>query len=111
MPNPKKQIVSFISKINSLKTKSKIPDDKKYIWADKAKELSDYYTGNVKVPFKSNRRTFITSSSGTTIGGIVKGTEATNETTISQLFMGKESNIQYFPPFNFLSHSQCKYFY
>ena len=97
MPSPKKQIVSFISKIQAMKDKSQIPNEKKYIWADKARDIANYYSGNVKVPFVSNRPTFITSSSGTTIGGVVKGTVATNESTISQLYMSDASNIQYFP--------------
>ena len=97
MPSPKKQIVSFLNTIQAKKNKSEIPDEKKYIWADKARDIANYYSGNVKVPFASDRSTFITSSSGTTVNGIVKGTVATNETTISQLYMGKASAIQYFP--------------
>ncbi len=104
MPSPKKQIVSFINNIHAKKNKSKIPDDKKYIWADKARDVAEYYTGGVKVPFVSNRPAFITSSSGTTVNGIVKGTVATNESTISQLYMGKNSNIQYFPGDRCLNH-------
>jgi long-chain acyl-CoA synthetase len=97
MPSPKKQIVSFINKIQALKNHSQIPDEKKYIWADRARDIANYYSGEVKVPFKKDRSTFITSSSGTTVGGIVKGTVATNESTISQLYMGKVSGIQYYP--------------
>ena len=104
MPSPKKEIVSFINMIDAKKTKNKIPNEKKYIWADKARDIANYYSGNVKVPFVSNRSTFITSSSGTTVGGIVKGTVATNESTISQLFMGKASDIQYFPGDRCLNH-------
>ena len=97
MPSPKKEIVSFISKIQTIKNKSKIPNEKKYIWADKAREIADYYSGNVKVPFVSNRPSFITSSSGTTIDGVVKGTVASNEAIISQLIMGAVSDVQYYP--------------
>lgn len=104
MPSPKKQIVSFINSIEAKKNKSQIPNDKKYIWADKARDIANYYTGEVKVPFVSNRPTFITSSSGTTVNGIVKGTVATNESTISQLYMGRNSNIQYFPGDRCLNH-------
>ena len=78
MPSPTKQIVTFKNIIDSVKNRSKIPKEEKYIWADKARELANYYSGNVKVSFKENRPTFITSSSGTTVGGIVKGTIATN---------------------------------
>ncbi len=104
MPSPKKEIVSFLSKIQAMKNKTQIPDEKKYIWADKAREIANYYSGNVKVPFEANRPTFITSSSGTTVGGVVKGTVATNESTISQLYMGMASDIQYFPGDTCLNH-------
>lgn len=104
MPSPKKEIVSFINKMQSIKSKSKIPDEKKYIWTDKARDIANYYSGNVKVLFESNRPTFITSSSGTTVGGIVKGTVATNESTISQLYMGNISEIQYYPGDRCLCH-------
>lgn len=104
MPSPKKQIVSFISAIQALKSKSKIPDEKKYIWLDKAKDIADYYTGEVKVPFVPDRNIFITSSSGTSIGGVVKGTVATNESTISQLYMATASQTQFFPGDRVLNH-------
>ena len=104
MPSPKKEIVSFISKIQSLKSKSKIPNDKKYIWLDEAKKIANYYSGDVKVPFVKDRTAFITSSSGTTIGGVVKGVMATNESTISQLFMGKNTVVQYVPGDRCLNH-------
>ena len=97
MPTPLKQIVKLKDIIDARKNKSTIPNEKKYIWADKAREIANYYSGEVKVPFIPNRSTFITSSSGTTVGGIVKGTVATNESTISQLYMGNVSDIQYFP--------------
>lgn len=104
MPSPKKEIVSFISHIQSLKNKSRIPDDKKYVWLDDAKKIADYYTGEVKVPFVKDRSTFITSSSGTSVGGVVKGTVATNESTISQLFMTDASGAQFYPGDRVLNH-------
>ena len=104
MPSPKKEIVSFISKIQSLKSRSKIPNEKKYIWLDEAKKIANYYSGDVKVPFIKDRTAFITSSSGTTIGGVVKGVMATNESTISQLFMGKNTVVQYVPGDRCLNH-------
>lgn len=103
MPNPKKEIVSFLNKIQSLKNKSKIPDEKKYIFVDKAKKMADYYTGNVKVPFEKNRNAVITSSSGTT-GGIVKGVVATNESVISQVYSTTFSDIPYKKGFRTLNH-------
>ena len=104
MPSPKKEIVSFISSIQSKMKKCGIPDESKYVYADKARDMANYYTGQVKVPFMPNRTAFITSSSGTTIGGVVKGPEATNEATISQLFMGKASDTQFFPGDRCLNH-------
>lgn len=95
MPSPRKEIVSFISYVQAMKNKSLIPDEKKYIWCDKAKDISDYYAGNVKESFVPERRAFITSSSGTSVGGVVKGTVATNESTLAQLQMAAASYIDY----------------
>ena len=97
MDNPLKFAVSFASKMKAIKSKSKIPNEKKYIWLDEAKTIADYYTGIVRVPFVKDRSAFITASSGTTIGGTVKGVVATNESTIVHMQMGKMSGIQYFP--------------
>ncbi|MBR6073051.1 MAG: acyl--CoA ligase [Bacilli bacterium] len=104
MPSPKKQIVSFISMMSSLKSKSKIPDEKKYIWIDKARQIGDYYSGEVKVPFKADRTSFITSSSGTTVGGVVKGVMTTNEKVIAQLYASDSTDVQFFPGDKALSH-------
>ena len=104
MPSPKKEIVSFISKIKTLKNKSKIPDEKKYIWIDKATDIANYYSGKVKVPFVKNRRAVITSSSGTTVGGVVKGVCATNESMLSQVNSLIYSDIPYEPGFRTLNH-------
>ena len=95
MPSPKKEIVSFLSYIQAKKTKSLIPDEKKYIWLDEARQIADYYTGDVKEKFVPNRNAFITYSSGTTIDGATKGTVATNESTIAQLKMAEVSYIDY----------------
>ena len=104
MPSPKKQIVSFLSTIQALKNKSSIPNDKKYIWADKAREMAHYYSGDVKVPFEANRSSVITSSSGTTVGGIVKGVVATNESVLSQIYSATYSDIPYMPGDRILNH-------
>ena len=104
MPSPKKQIVSFLSMISSLKAHSRIPDEDKYIWIDEAKKIGGYYTGDFKVPFKPNRTSFITSSSGTTVGGVVKGVMATNETVIAQLYASDATDVQFFPGDKALNH-------
>lgn len=101
MPAPKKQIVSYLS---SIKGKVSIPKEKKYISVPKARDFAKYYDGEVNTPFVSDREAFITSSSGTTVGGIVKGTVATNESTISQLYMGAASKIQFFAGDRCLNH-------
>ena len=103
MPSPKKEIVSFINNIQAKKNKTKIPDEKKYIWIDKAREIADYYTGKVKVPFEKNRNAVITSSSGTT-GGLVKGVIATNESVISQVYSTTYSDIPYKKGYRTLNH-------
>ena len=102
MPKLKKEIVSFIEKIQERKNQSKIPDESKYIWADVAKEIANYYSGDVKVPFEKGRRAIITSSSGTT-GGL-KGTVATNESVLTQIFSTTYSDILYKPGFRTLNH-------
>ncbi len=103
MPSPKKEIVSFINNIQARKNKTEIPDEKKYIWIDKAREIADYYTGKVKVPFEKNRNAVITSSSGTT-GGLVKGVIATNESVISQVYSTTYSDIPYKKGYRTLNH-------
>ncbi len=99
-----KHIMSFFSKMKSKKDGFKIPNTKKYIRLEQVKSLSDEYKGVLKSSFVSNRAAFITSSSGTTVGGTVKGTVATNESTISQLYMANASDIQYFPGDRCLNH-------
>ena len=104
MPAPKKQIVSLATKMKAIKEKSRIPRKDKYIWLDDAKKISEYYTGPVKAKFVPNRRTFITSSSGTTVGGVVKGTVATNESALAQLFMSDATDVQFFAGDKCLNH-------
>ncbi len=87
MPSPKKQIVSLLGKLKGDKNTPKLPEGDKFLRVDAAKRYADEYTGEVRVPFVPGRPAFITSSSGTTVGGIVKGCVATNESTITQLFM------------------------
>lgn len=94
MPAPKRQLASALSR---MKNKVSIPKDSKYISVHEVRKLAEGYDGEVKASFVSSRNAFITSSSGTTVGGIVKGTVATNESTISQLYMAKVSETQYFP--------------
>ena len=101
MPFPKKLIVSALSE---MKNKIIIPKGRKYISVPEARKLASEFNGELKVPFEPARAAFITSSSGTTVDGVVKGTVATNESTISQLFMGDNSNINFFPGDRCLNH-------
>lgn len=95
MPSPKKEIVSFLGFIKGKKRNNNIQiDGKKYIGVKSAVQMSKNYTDDVRADFVTNRRAFITSSSGTS-GKVVKGAVATNETTISQLYMCTASEMQY----------------
>ena len=101
MPAPKKQIVNIISGIKGKRT---IPKDPKYITVPKAKKLADNYSGEVRVTFEENRNAFITSSSGTTVGGMVKGVIATNESVIAQAYSTLCSETPYRPGDRTLNH-------
>lgn len=95
MSGSKKQIVSLLTKLKSKNAKEF--KEEKYLSIKQAKSLAKAYTGDVKAPFVPNRSTFITSSSGTTVGGIVKGCVATNESTISQFYMCEVSQPPFYP--------------
>ncbi len=97
MPSPKKQIVSLLGKLKRNKKAPPIPHGGKYLRLDEAKKHSARFSGEVKARFVPDRAAFITSSSGTTVGGVVKGCVATNESTITQLYMSSASEVQYFP--------------
>jgi acyl-coenzyme A synthetase/AMP-(fatty) acid ligase len=101
MPAPMKQIVSTLS---GIKSKIRIPKGNKYTSVPEVRRLATSYKGEVKVPFVADRNTFITSSSGTTVGGVVKGVVATNESAIIQLYMAGASGCQYFPGERCLNH-------
>lgn len=85
----KNQIVSLSSK------SANIPKEKRFYSVKQALELSKSFKGDVKASFVENRNAFITSSSGTTIGGVVKGTIATNESALAQLFTQEASEMQW----------------
>ena len=52
----KKEIVSFLSKVKAMKTKSQIPNSEKFIWLDRAREIANYYTGNVFEVYDKEQR-------------------------------------------------------
>ena len=95
MAGVKKQVASLLSKLKSKSVKQ--PTGEKYLSVKEAKSFAKTYNGEIKAQFVPDRPAFITSSSGTTVGGVVKGCVATNESTITQLFMSEVSEVQYFP--------------
>ena len=93
MSFPQKQLVSLAGK----KSSPRFPKTSKYIFADKAiKRFSDY-SGKLKAQFKPNRTAFITSSSGTTVDGVVKGIMTTNEAAIAHCVFAEAAENRYFP--------------
>ena len=104
MPGPKKQIVSLIGRSKWRKTGLRVSDGGKYLRLSAAKKYSARFQGEIKAAFVPDRAAFITSSSGTTVGGVVKGCVATNESTIAQLYMGAASGVQFFTGERCLNH-------
>lgn len=92
MSAPKKQIVGILS---GIKSKTRIPKGEKYISVSEARKLASKFSGEIRVPFEENRNAFITSSSGTTVGGEVKGVIATNESVIAQAYSTLMSDTPY----------------
>lgn len=95
MPSPKKQIVSLLGKLKRDKNAPQIPSGGKYLRLDAAKKYSARFQGEPRVDYAPERASFITSSSGTTVGGVVKGIVATNESVISQLYYESFSELPY----------------
>ena len=81
---PLKQITSMKSYFDNKKSDCKIPDSPKYIWANKAKKISNYFTGDYKTPYEPEQTAIITTSSGTT-SHVVKGIMDTNEGILASL--------------------------
>lgn len=82
---PLKQIVQFSSYLDAIKNKSKMPSSKKFLHSKDMMKMADAYKGEYKEPFKKERVAFVTSSSGSTINGQVKGIMSTNEAAVTQL--------------------------
>lgn len=93
--------------------------DGKNMTATQAIKTYGGYSGILKANFVPERITFITSSSGTTVGGPVKGVMATNEAAISQIIQADVAEVSYFAEkrcLTFLSPTAatgmaCAYFY
>ena len=101
MPLTKRMLISAVMWV---KSQVSVPKGTKYLSVKDARKLSKHYAGDLKIPFVANRNAFITSSSGTTVGGLVKGTVATNESAVSQLFMADNSQVQFFSGDRCLNH-------
>ena len=102
MTGAKKQVVSLLTKLKSKSGKSLKED--KYLTVKQAKDLAKTYSGDLKVPFAPDRPAFITSSSGTTVGGLVKGVVATNESALGQMMSVANSDIRYSIGSRILNH-------
>ena len=102
MAGMKKHIASLFSKLKAKPTG--FPAGEKYLSVKEAKSFAKSYSGEVKVPFVSNRSAFITLSSGTTLGGVVKGVVATNESVLAQVFGLYFSEVGYLPADRTLNH-------
>ncbi|MBR0231535.1 MAG: acyl--CoA ligase [Clostridia bacterium] len=95
MATPKKQIAFLLKKLK-FKSKNQF-NGEKYFSVREAKKLAKTYTGVVKAQFAPDRPAFITSSSGTTVNGVVKGCVATNESIVSQIFINVNSEAKCSP--------------
>lgn len=102
MAGVKKQVASLLSKLKSKSIKQ--PAGKKYLSVKEAKSFAKSYSGAVKAPFVPDRPAFITSSSGTTVGGVLKGVVATNESVFVQVFGLYFSEVGYLPADRTLNH-------
>lgn len=92
---PLKQVMQFKSHLDNVKNNSKMPSSKKFLHSKDMMEMADAYKGEYKEPFKKDRVAFITSSSGSTIGGQVKGIMTTNEAAVAQLGKCVASEMPY----------------
>ena len=104
MPRPKKQLVSLLGALKGGRGTVKCPRGGKYLRLSEAKQYAKHFEGALRVPFVQDRNAFITSSSGTTVDGVVKGCVATNESTIAQQIMAAASEVQFFTGERCLNH-------
>ena len=95
MKCPMKQIAAFKNRIVK---KSILSMGDKYIYSEQATKQYYDYDGEMRPQYKKGRIAFITSSSGTTVNGVVKGVMASNEACISQTYNyiadGRFENIE-----------------
>lgn len=93
---PVKQLVQFKSYLDAVKTKSQMPKNKKFLHTKDIMEMADAYKGEYKEAYKPGRVFAITSSSGSTINGQVKGIMSTNEAALAQLAKCDAAEIPFF---------------
>ena len=82
---PLGNVVRLKERLEAVKNKSKMPSSKKFLHAKDMLEMAEAYRGEYKEEFKPGRIAYITSSSGSTIGGQVKGIMSTNEAALAQI--------------------------
>ncbi|MEE1274677.1 MAG: class I adenylate-forming enzyme family protein [Olegusella sp.] len=95
MPSPMRQALSIRSLFRRRRGLPKTTTKGKYLSVAQSKRFAKRFQGEVKARFVKGREAFITSSSGTTVNGVVKGVVATNESVISQLLMADATGVQY----------------
>lgn len=93
---PLKSIIDFKSYLDASKTKSLMPRTKKYLHSKDMMRMVEGFTGEYKEPYKKGRTAFITSSSGSTINGLVKGIKTSNEACLAQLAKCEAAEIPYY---------------
>ena len=93
---PLHQAIQFKSYLDAVKTKSQMPKNKKFLHTKDVMEMADAYTGEYKEPYKPGRIFAITSSSGSTINGQVKGIMSTNEAALAQLAKCDAAEIPFY---------------
>ena len=82
MPMPLKTIVS----LSNAKIRKALPHSEKYLTTKQAAKIYGDFGGQLEVKYDPDRIAFITSSSGTTVNGSVKGIMDTNRSVISQTY-------------------------
>lgn len=82
-------------RFSTRKLRKAIFSDAKIITAAEAIQTYGSYSGKLRADFVPERIAFITSSSGTTIGGPAKGIKSTNEATIAQIIQADVAEVNY----------------
>ena len=101
---PLGKIIDFKSYLDLSKSKSLMPKTNKYLHAKDMMRMAEGYTGVFKEPYKKGRTAIITSSSGSTINGLVKGIKTSNEACLAQYAKCEAAQIPYFKGYKILTN-------